>query len=341
MFKINIQNFQSLKDTSLVVNGLTAITGPNNSGKTALMRAVRAVFQNTPGNSFIRSGETTTQVDVEFPDNKITWKKSLDKKIKTQYIFNDGEPIFPGREIPEEVHNIGIKPVYLAGDAVWPSIANQFTGQIFLLDKPGSVLAEAVSDVERVTALNDALRKAESDKRATKSKLDSKRDELCSLQVEVAQYKGIEEVLSDLEDLQKMDKEIQNRKSTISKLEDLNKKYINLKSAVKEVPHLDLDTNLYQTIQKLSDLVKLQKSFPQVKEWSNPSEDLSMQNIDDLRSRINSFATLYKSLALQQTKINDLTLDLSNKQKEFDKVSLEMQSLLQDNGSCPLCGTNI
>ena len=36
----NLLNFQSLKDVTAVIDGMTVVTGPNNSGKTALMRAV-------------------------------------------------------------------------------------------------------------------------------------------------------------------------------------------------------------------------------------------------------------------------------------------------------------
>ena len=36
-----VQNFQSVEDATIVIDGLTVITGTNNSGKTAVMRAIR------------------------------------------------------------------------------------------------------------------------------------------------------------------------------------------------------------------------------------------------------------------------------------------------------------
>ncbi len=41
MVKVRVKNFQSIREAEVEVKGLTVITGPNNSGKTAFMRAVK------------------------------------------------------------------------------------------------------------------------------------------------------------------------------------------------------------------------------------------------------------------------------------------------------------
>ena len=62
--KVQVKNFQSLKDVELEIEGFTALSGPNNSGKSALMRAIRGVFQNTGGTSFITHGEKEMEVSL-------------------------------------------------------------------------------------------------------------------------------------------------------------------------------------------------------------------------------------------------------------------------------------
>lgn len=62
--KIKVKNFQAIESLDLEIEpGITLISGPNSSGKTALFRAIRAALLN-PGSakSYIRSGEKKCEV---------------------------------------------------------------------------------------------------------------------------------------------------------------------------------------------------------------------------------------------------------------------------------------
>ena len=145
--KVTVKNFQSIKEAELEVNGFTVITGANNSGKTALMRAIKGAFQNTKGTAFVRHGEDRCRVEIEFEDGSFAWEKG---KGKPAYEI-DGKVVNPGKTIPDEVSALGVRPIKAgpAGD-VWPQIAPQFTGQVFLVDKHGSALAEAVAATSKL-----------------------------------------------------------------------------------------------------------------------------------------------------------------------------------------------
>ena len=132
MFKVRVKDFQSIADASITVDGFTVITGPNNSGKSALMRAIRGAFQNTRGSGFVRHKKAKTSVEVEFSDgNKLEWSKGTAKSAKPTYVINNGSPIHPGQAVPDEVRDLGIKPIMAGGRDIWPQFAPQFTGQIF------------------------------------------------------------------------------------------------------------------------------------------------------------------------------------------------------------------
>lgn len=177
--KIRIKNFQSLEDTGLDVDGFTVVTGQNNSGKTALMRAVKGLFENTGGDSFVRHGSNGLNVNITFQDAQVTWSKG--PKQKPAYLIG-GKHIHPGRSVPDEVRQLGVVPIKAGNTEVWPQIASQFDGQLFLLNQPGSAIAEAVADVARVSQLTAALAFAESDKRAASSTLSIRRqDEVLAL----------------------------------------------------------------------------------------------------------------------------------------------------------------
>lgn len=192
---VHVENFQSLQDVTVEISGLTVVTGTNNAGKSALMRAIRAAFQNARGNSFIRYGTTKTAVDINFNDGKrLRWEKGKGAGDKPTYIVNGGDPIHPGQGVPDEVKKLGVRPIVISGREVWPQFAPQVTGQVFLLDQPGSMLAEAVSDVNHVSQLNEALRLAESDKRSAASELKIRildRDSAAAL---VNKYVGLDDI---------------------------------------------------------------------------------------------------------------------------------------------------
>lgn len=69
--KIILQNFQSHKYTVIELDEeLNVIVGPSDSGKSAIIRALKWVLYNEPaGDFFIREGEREASVTLEFSDN--------------------------------------------------------------------------------------------------------------------------------------------------------------------------------------------------------------------------------------------------------------------------------
>jgi len=187
--RIRVRNFQSIEDAEVEVSGLTVVTGQNNSGKTALMRAVRGVFDNTGGDAFVRHGTDALAVHLDFGDADVTWTKG--PKVKPTYVVG-GKTINPGRAVPSEVASLGITPVQAGSGEVWPQVAPQFTGQLFLLDLPGSSIAEVVSDVDRVSRLTEALRYADSDKRTANADLKVRRKDRDDAATELAAFDGLD-----------------------------------------------------------------------------------------------------------------------------------------------------
>lgn len=57
--KLRIQNFQAHKDTTIEFDRITTIVGgPSDTGKSAVLRALKWVVKNEPkGTSFIRDGD--------------------------------------------------------------------------------------------------------------------------------------------------------------------------------------------------------------------------------------------------------------------------------------------
>lgn len=203
-FTIRVRNFQSIKDVTLRVAGLTVITGPNNSGKSAVLRALRGVFTNAPAGSYIRHGAGFLTVDLTFDDGQtVTWEKGTEKpdgkgKAINRYTVNGKVLDGVGRGVPPEVEALGVREI---SGGLWPQIAKQFDGTLFLVDKPGSVVAEALSDVERVGKLSEALRASESDRRNIASEVKVRRADESRLRARLAQFDGLGPVLEGVDSL--------------------------------------------------------------------------------------------------------------------------------------------
>lgn len=209
-FTVRVRDFQAIKDVTLRVSGLTVVTGTNNSGKTSLMRAVRGVFTNPPAGPLVRLGSAYLSVDLTFDDgHTLTWEKGHEKpggkgKAINRYTIDGKTLEGVGRGVPSEIEALGVRGITAGSEETWPQIARQFDGNLFLVDRPGSVVAEALSDVERVGKLSDALRASESDRRAVVSEVKIRRADCVRLHDRLKQFGspdspgGFDEVLDQI-----------------------------------------------------------------------------------------------------------------------------------------------
>lgn len=188
---VRIRNVQSIRDATLRVEGFTVVTGPNNCGKTASQRAVRGVFTNASPGPLVRHGENHLTVDLAFDDGRtVKWEKG--EKVNRYTV--DGKVLSTvGRGVPPEVTALGVGEIKAGSDRLWPQIAEQFGGVLFLVDRPGSVVAEALSDVDKVGRLTEALRLAESDKRSVGAELKVRRADVLTATQEVAGFDALPE----------------------------------------------------------------------------------------------------------------------------------------------------
>ena len=192
MIKLRVRNYQSVEDAEIEVSGLTVITGQNNTGKSAMLRAVYGAFTNARGTKYVRHGRDSCAVSVTFGDGRsVQWEKG--EKLNRYTV--DGKVLDKvGAGVPPEVEALGVVPISASGRELWPQFAQQFTGQVFLLDQPGSVLAESVADVSRVGVLNEALRNAQSDKRTMASELKVRLADVARYESQEISFSGLDAV---------------------------------------------------------------------------------------------------------------------------------------------------
>lgn len=207
--RILLENFMAHEHTVIdLAPGVTVLTGPNNTGKSAVVEALRCLATNPSRNPnpklFIRHGAKKARVEVELADgHRIAWVRKPATSLYYIYPpeFREGDPEpdpfskLRG-EVPEEVQALLKLPLVSlegedgTGKAVDVHLGNQ-REPIFLLDQPGSTLAgffaastEGAHLLAMQKLLTQKVRDAKRDKdraRARRAEAEARLDTLAGL----------------------------------------------------------------------------------------------------------------------------------------------------------------
>lgn len=157
--------------------GVTALTGPNNTGKSAIVEALRCVATNPVPKHYIRHGAKEARVTIELDDGtQVVWVR---KKRSSGY-----ELWRPGAEEPEEYWKFGRKPPQDILDALKLDLVELETGNeidvhvgnqrepVFLLNQPPSNAAAffaASTESAHLLAMQNLLKRQTQDAKRKKT----------------------------------------------------------------------------------------------------------------------------------------------------------------------------
>ncbi|GAB6875606.1 AAA family ATPase [Thermaerobacter litoralis] len=196
--RIRLQNFQAHEDTSLdLAPGLTVLVGPSDSGKSAVLRALRWVYLNQPaGLEILRAGASQVRVDVELEDGTrvIRERSSATNRYVIERPGQEPEVIEGfGRDVPAPVLDVlGIRPVHLGGKAIWLGYAGQLEPP-FLLSEAGAVQAEAIGRLTGVHVLGQAAVAVRRDEQSAEREGARLGQDIAELEAELAAYADLPE----------------------------------------------------------------------------------------------------------------------------------------------------
>lgn len=215
--KIHIKNFQSIEDLEIEVFGFTCITGPSNIGKSAIVRATSSSILNNPVVGMVRKGEQFCSVEVGSDDWAFRWEKN-DKGINRVYIP-------PSRETPLDklgqiqvpaITKMGFGSIEVGDDEIQPWLAPQFQvkgcGPLFLLDQSGPRVTDFLSEVSRLTVLQDAIILAARGKRSSTDQAKTKSEEASGIRAKLVKVNG-------LDVLEKLGKDLEEQAASIEEYE--------------------------------------------------------------------------------------------------------------------------
>lgn len=176
--RVEIRNFQSLRRVDLDLGAFTVIVGPSSSGKSALIRAFKAVASNVRGSSVITRGQKQAAITVRTKTHTITLERS---ETAGTYRLADGsgtELTFTklNGAVPEHITKaLRIEPVPSTGSSV--NFAGQFD-RPYLLDESGAAVARVLGELTNVSTIFEAVRAANKRRLAASSLLKTRQADL-------------------------------------------------------------------------------------------------------------------------------------------------------------------
>ena len=307
--KIILVNFQSHVYSELNLSrGVNVIVGPSDSGKTAIMRALRwNMFNDPSGVEFVREGESEVSVTVRFQNHvEVERRRS---RSKNQYILrrpDEEELVFEGfgKNVPAEIEEaISIKKIMLDDKKSLPlNFSDQLDGP-FLLQETDAYKAQAIGRMVGVDLLDETMRDTLRDKKQI-----SIRREL--MEKDLEETEETLNAFSDLDDQIVLREKIKNILSSVSELKEKTETAKAFAEALKEIKKDRVLTNdllsRYAVLDRLQD--KLSDLQRNVDHYRNERLlfDLFMQN-RQARKETKYQLSLYENVDILETNLTQLS----------------------------------
>ena len=297
--KVILNNFQSHSKSELeFVQGVNVIIGKSDSGKSAIMRAIRWIIKNRPlGNSFITKGTNESRVELEtdqhvierFRNKKNNHYTLVEKEdIEGEYfqIYKAASGGVP--EPVEEVLNFG--DINLQGQIDQPFLLFNSPGEVASYFNSIVDLSKSdtmISNIDRKR--KDAIKKADFyfEEMAEKKKeldgfidvkylealVDEVEEKENGIQEKVFAINRIDTLIFQITEKQKLiermpdtsaaEQKLNTLEDVMGKLSDKQDKFIELDKTIKRI--ISLDSALIKSINKLEKLeMKLKKIMPEI-----------------------------------------------------------------------------
>lgn len=312
--KLKLKSFQAHKSSELeFCNGVNAIIGESDEGKTSIIRALYWAGQNKPAggdfiSSFSKRGECSATIEID--GNEIT---RLKNKSKNEYRINEQPFKALGKGgIPEEVSSI------LKMDEL--NFQNQMDSP-FLLSSSSGEVAKYLNNIVNLNVIDESLRKINSKVNDYNKDIASKESDIESNKAELETYKWIDQAEKELNDLESINTEYETKKTDNRILADLLNDIDDLLEELEQFKDRD---------QELYDICLLIDEYKNYEAQQNHLNSFK----DDLNA-IKSISDKIDSLPFDKKEIKDI-VDLStlidsylDKEKymwDFNKLMNEIDS---------------
>ncbi len=345
MFKsIFIKNFQSHKDSYLSFDeGVNIIIGSSDSGKTAILRALRWLIWNRPSGDAFRSnwgGQTVVHLETD-TDSIDRWKHNYENayRLNTQTNFEAVKT-----DVPKEVQDaLNISDI---------NLQQQLDSPFLLSETPGAV-AQHFNRVAHLDMIDSGLQNIQKWIRELEQTIRYKDAEIKVQEESLQTYVHLDKFEAEVEVLEDLDNRLHQKESGLQRLSKLIRDYHGTEEEISGFNDLlSLEGKVDEVLKLINDRAEL--DIKQVKlcliidNIREVKEDIQQAGeIITLESSVNTLLKLHedcktavalrKQLFTTLSNVRSIEVQLSTAeaakgrlQAEFDKIKV-----------CPFCGSKI
>lgn len=302
--KVIIENFQSHQYTEIELSrGLNVLVGESDRGKSAVVRALRWLFENEPrGTGFIRGGTAKVRVTAVMEDGTTITRERSPGTNRYAIQKQSEEPIIYerfGKGVPDEVSALhGVAVIKLDNDL---SLSLNFSQQLdspFLLSSPGSLKAKVIGRLHSVHVIDAAARDVQ--------------QEMSQLQKEdarlVENISVLDKALEEYSDLPGLERCLISSKKILGKINNLNTRLLNLLRLKTELNRVIQNKNVSKTVlNRLTGLNKIRGELAKVENML-----VKYNNLNSLMHKWLKINTYKKDQKLVLKKTNGILIGRRN-----------------------------
>ena len=196
---LELHNFQSHKASHLELDpGMNVVIGPSDSGKTAIIRALRWLVWNRPSGDDIQSnwgGDTTVEINIE--GDQLIFKGKSAKNNEYHLTANGKVQRFKafGTSVPEEIQQaLNLNEI---------NLQQQLDSPFLLSNTPGEV-AKHFNKVAHLDQIDSGLKNVQSWLREIERTISSKQEQLIEAEEDLTKFAHLDKFEIEVEILERL-----------------------------------------------------------------------------------------------------------------------------------------
>lgn len=330
--EITLKNFQSHGYTKInLENGLNAIVGKTDSGKTAIFRALKWVLYNEPqGDFFIKNGENSVSVELKLNSGYSVRRYKNKSSNGYEITSPEGETsTFEGigRSVPEEVINItGIKKInFTQNEGNYINLQQQLDPP-FLISESPSYRAKAIGKLVGADVIDLAISDANADLRIKKRIQKETETKIENLESQLEEFGYLGDLKNKLEALNDLNLKIKLKEERLDNLKSAYENFENIKNSKDKAEFIlesfknleDVDEKIYSLQKYTNKLEKIYNIIDRRREVLNRKKSTekivnALKNIQYVQKNFEQLSDLQKKL--QELKFIDKNLKTTEVRK--------------------------
>jgi energy-coupling factor transporter ATP-binding protein EcfA2 len=304
--RLVIRNWQSLRHVDLDLGRLTIIVGASSSGKSALIRALKALASNARGTSVITRGATSAEISAHLDDTVIVTLEHTKGSWKYRLTRNGHEELYakPNKAVPEDITAaLRIDPVPTGGVSL--NFAGQFDRPYLVSENSAASVARTLGELTNVDTIFQAVREANRRRQAHATTLRARETDLANYRAQAVQFATLPARLAACA-------EAESRAALAHRLLD----------QIRQL-HAAIDT-----LAVAETVLARTTRLPDV-----PSD----QSVCTAHERLNGFKALARDWAAATTSATFAKTAAINAADEEAALHDELHAVLVEAGTCPTC----